>query len=421
MALITRRAALAGAALSAPTVLASTIAGARAVRAQSAGPIRIGFAGAVSGPFAIIGNDIRAGCDLAVAHVNATGGVMGRPVELVVRDTKANPTEAVAVVREMLSDGIRHITGGAFGFEALAQAPIVQDAGGIYIVNGTQNMPVTHEGYRPCMFRISDNDVEGTRALVQMAIDRYAHITDWAYFGIDSETNNASGRLFQKLLTEESAARGRKVNVLDPLVIKAGSGDGKNQISSIMASPTQGIYSIMYGADGITVYNQARAFGFNDKIKVILDKGNEISFAKAMKRNVPRNFWCYTPWYHGAYRDNPLSRMLYDGWVARTGDKYPQGYLGFGSSAVFTLTDAMKAARSTDPAALIGALEGGLVVETAKGKARFRREDHQIMADINFIEFAPADEEPGFRIADSAVYDGGKMLEPATPGVAFKF
>ncbi len=391
----------------------------RQARAQAAQPVRVALATPLSGPIAIIGNDVKLGAELAVEWINSNGGAGGRRIELLVRDSKNNANDAVSVVRELVADGVKLITAGLSGFEALAQMPVIDEAGGLYIVNGTQAMAVTHEAFKRSMFRATDNDIEGTRALVQLAMDRYGDVTDWAVFTVDTQANLASALLFQRLLTEESKARGKTVNFIEPLLVKPGSGDGKVQLSKIMSSNTQGIYSQLVGSDGISIWTQARSFNLQSKVRAIVDKGSEVGFAKAMKRNVPNNFWTMTTWNHRLY-DNVQSKALYDGYVARTGDKVPPGWLYNGASPMHIFAQAIAATGTIEPAKLIDALEGGLAINSPKGALRFRREDHQVLADVCAMKFDPADTEQGFEVADVARMEGAKLLEPAAPGVAFK-
>ena len=57
------------------------------------------------------GRHLKAGLELAVADVNGLGGVGGRPLELLIRDTGAGPAEAVAIVDELHKDGVAAIAG----------------------------------------------------------------------------------------------------------------------------------------------------------------------------------------------------------------------------------------------------------------------------------------------------------------------
>jgi branched-chain amino acid transport system substrate-binding protein len=399
---------------------AGTLAGLRVARAQQSGPVKIGFASCLSGPLAIIGNDILMGAQLATDYINKNGGAAGRQVELVVKDTKTNPNESVAVVRELLSDGVKLIVGGLYGPEAAGQTPIVAEANGILVIQGTQAMSVTHEQYVRNMFRTSEDSVETMMGFVRLAVDKYPDVTDWVFFAIDSASDRQAWDVFNKLMTQEFGKIGKKVNFIDPIWVKVGATDFHNELAAIMSSPVQGIYSLVYGSAGITAYTQAHALGLQNKVKVIFDSGNEIGFAKAMKQNVPPNMWVTTPWYHALYPGNAVSDSIYQAYVAKTGDHIPQGWLQFGAAPVFALAKGVETAGgSTETDRVIAALESGVTFNTLKGPGRFRKDDHQMVADLNYIEYAPTSEDPGFKIAEMIKYDGAQYLEPPAPGKTY--
>ncbi len=63
------------------------------------GQIKIGFPIPLSGPTATYGVPILKGAELAVEEINAQGGLLGRKLELLSRDSKANADEAVRLAR----------------------------------------------------------------------------------------------------------------------------------------------------------------------------------------------------------------------------------------------------------------------------------------------------------------------------------
>lgn len=69
---------------------------------DAAEPIRIGFLGELSGPFSIWGVPARNGMQLAVEELNDAGGIQGRTVEIVERDTQGVPEEGVTGLRELI-------------------------------------------------------------------------------------------------------------------------------------------------------------------------------------------------------------------------------------------------------------------------------------------------------------------------------
>ena len=66
------------------------------------GPIKVGIATCLSGPPAIFGKHNINGFKLAVEEVNNKGGVLGRKIEVVTRDTKFKPDIALSVAKELV-------------------------------------------------------------------------------------------------------------------------------------------------------------------------------------------------------------------------------------------------------------------------------------------------------------------------------
>jgi branched-chain amino acid transport system substrate-binding protein len=122
MTKITRRTTLAalGSAIAMPMLRSSAFA--------QSGPIKIGYAGALTGPAAFTGVDIRRGAELAIADVNSRGGVKGRKLELDARDDEHNPVRTVAQYRELVErEGVVAMVGATNSASMLALAPIVND------------------------------------------------------------------------------------------------------------------------------------------------------------------------------------------------------------------------------------------------------------------------------------------------------
>lgn len=132
-------------------------------------PIRIGLAG----PFGEArGASMQVAAELAVAELNAAGGLRGRPVELVVFDDSASAERAVAVARELTADPsvvavVGHLTSGA----TLAAAPIYGGAQPVMLISPSASSPlVTQAG--PWTFRVCPTDALHGVRLASWARDR---------------------------------------------------------------------------------------------------------------------------------------------------------------------------------------------------------------------------------------------------------
>lgn len=68
--------------------------------ARAAEPIRIGWLGSLSGPLSAAAQVINRGIEYSLEETNQAGGVNGRPLQLVTRDTTGDPTKAVNLAQE---------------------------------------------------------------------------------------------------------------------------------------------------------------------------------------------------------------------------------------------------------------------------------------------------------------------------------
>src|SRR5579864_2240438 len=89
---------------------------------MAADSIKIGFPIPLSGPTAVYGEPVLKGAELAVSEINAKGGVLGRKLEILSRDSKASADEAVRLSRELI---IKNNVDFLLGTLTSAEAPAV--------------------------------------------------------------------------------------------------------------------------------------------------------------------------------------------------------------------------------------------------------------------------------------------------------
>ena len=117
---ITRRQALKSASAAA---LASSIA--KPAIAQK-DPILIGYLPALTGPSSSTGIGINRGVQMAVQEINAAGGIDGRQIELISRDTQSDPTKAVNGAAELTrGHKVNVVFGPINSGEAIAVVPML--------------------------------------------------------------------------------------------------------------------------------------------------------------------------------------------------------------------------------------------------------------------------------------------------------
>ena len=125
---LTRRAALAG--------LAATAIGAPAIirRAAAADPIRVGVISPLTGAWTVYGKAHSAGFQMAVDEINAKGGVLGRPLEVILGDSKTEPRIVVEQANRLIrQERVDFLAGTFSSAERNAAGPVVTAANKILL------------------------------------------------------------------------------------------------------------------------------------------------------------------------------------------------------------------------------------------------------------------------------------------------
>jgi branched-chain amino acid transport system substrate-binding protein len=134
-------------------------------------PIRIGWLSSLTGPLSSAAIAENQGVGFAIDQINAAGGVNGRQLELLTRDTAGDPTKAVNFAQQLLfSDKAAAIIGPVNSGESLATVPIVARAGIPNIVIGTVDELTDVKKY-PRAFRAINTNEQWIRAANKYAID----------------------------------------------------------------------------------------------------------------------------------------------------------------------------------------------------------------------------------------------------------
>src|SRR5947199_448705 len=84
------------------TVVSVFVIGASPTVAQQ--PVRIGASMALTGKYALQGGYARDGYQLCQKHVNAQGGVLGRPIEFLIRDDRSDEKAAIGVYEKLIAE-----------------------------------------------------------------------------------------------------------------------------------------------------------------------------------------------------------------------------------------------------------------------------------------------------------------------------
>jgi branched-chain amino acid transport system substrate-binding protein len=138
-------------------------------------PVRVGLIAPLTGGSADFGNSVRLGAELAVKEINESGGLLGRPLELVARDDKANPDEGRKVSEDLvLKEKVDFTIGFCNTGVAMKSLDVFQTNKHLLMVPCSQGTAVTTK-YPPAesyIFRVAPPDNINARFLINEIVDR---------------------------------------------------------------------------------------------------------------------------------------------------------------------------------------------------------------------------------------------------------
>jgi branched-chain amino acid transport system substrate-binding protein len=344
------------------------------VAADAQKPIKVGMPMPLSGPPALFGDPATKGALMFVEELNAKGGVLGRKIELLVRDSKADANEAVRVARELiLKDNVDFLVGTLTSAEGPAVSVVAKENKIVFIAPIPKTDQLTAaDKLHPYVFRVAaTTTMEGRSAaeiVAKWPVTRVATMSfDYAY-----------GQDVTKAFVEHLKKVKPGVQIVDQQWPKLGEQDYNPFINAQMAKRPEAVFSSIWGGFFVTYSKQAKALGFFDAIKynfIGVGEAATPETTKSMGADYPVGIWgnSYDAFYWGetsAHRDYVarLSKYLKD--------EYPSSWAIQGYIGMQFLTEAIRKANSTDSDKVAQALLG-LAVETPMGKLTIREKDHQ--------------------------------------------
>jgi len=222
--------------------------------AAAADPIPVGVYAALTGATAEFGTATRDGSRLAADEINARGGVLGRPIRLIIEDDQGRPEEAAAVVTKLITrDRVVAVIGENASSRSLAAAPICQANRVPMISPSSTNPEVTQKGnyiFRVCFIDPYQGDAIAAFVRNNLKLDRVAVLQD--------VKNDYSVGLAQ-FFTEAFTRRGGRVPVNQSYA--EGDNDFRAQLTAIRRVAPQAVFIPGYYTDVGQIAIQARDLG----------------------------------------------------------------------------------------------------------------------------------------------------------------
>ncbi|MGQ0662603.1 MAG: branched-chain amino acid ABC transporter substrate-binding protein [Pseudomonadota bacterium] len=233
-----------------------------AVSGAQAQEILIASVGPMTGQYAAFGEQLKRGAEMAVADINAKGGVMGRRLKLEIGDDACDPRQARAVAEQMASRKVVFVAGHFCSSSSIPASEVYAEAKILQITPASTNPALTDQAagkgwinvFRTCGRDDAQGLVAGAFLADKFKGKKVAIIHDKSTYGkgIADETKKAMN------------AKGLQEAMYE--AITQGDKDFTALISKMKAGGIDAIYLGLYHTEAGLIVRQARGQGLNSQV-----------------------------------------------------------------------------------------------------------------------------------------------------------
>src|SRR6201991_3965054 len=347
-------------------------------RAQ-AKTIKIGMPTILSGRVAQLGTSSRNAVLMEVEKVNASGGLAGRQIEMVIRDSKGQPQEAARIARELVNtDGCEMLLDGEASSGSFAVHEVARDLGVLCIHTCSEASSLTADPKQhiPNAFRcvrqgIHDSIVGGSYAA---AIAKAKGLKKWATCSPDYAYGRDTTGEFALYLKRFAP----DVEIISESWPKLFQPDYTEVVTKILQAKPQALYTCLWGGDLTSYIDQANIYALFSQMEVFAVNTAD-NTARTVMKNLPKGIHSGNR-YIKTYPGTPENAAWGDAYKAKYGE-YPTNWSWENATAIMLIAEAAKKANSADGKKLAEAMKG-LKIKCpfgADGTVTMRAEDNTLI------------------------------------------
>ncbi len=329
-------------------------------------PIKVGLTTDLTGIAAAYARSQVNGVQLAIDHINAGGGLLGRKLELLVRDSQLKPDLGTSHTRDLITrENIDFLIGPDGSAVGMTVSAVAKQYKKVVMMTIPNTPRITTETFHPYVFTVVPSGLMEARAMAEAIGPGNKRI---AFIGGDYEAAHQGLKYFREWLAKVNPS----AEVVAEAWPKLGEPDYSSYITSLMSSKPDVIFSYLWGADLIGFIKQGKPYGVFDKTKVaslvFLDDlkalGNEMPDGVIAQMRAPffaiegARVTKYVEQYRAKFND------------------YPADWAIMGYEGMQILAQAIKQSGSLESDSIVKAVEQ-IKYDGIRGPISFRGIDHQ--------------------------------------------
>lgn len=343
-----------------------------AAAAPSGEPIVLGELVSQSGPFAMFANGHK-GAQLAVEQINATDGVLGRPLELLTHDDKSNPAEGTKLFRELASKNVLAIIGNSSSSVVFAANPMSLELKMPYVIS----MGYSHAFTEKLSHRYFFSTITSDRVFAYALAENLSKQPATRYCTVGNDF------VYGRSIT--AAVMGR-LKILKPTVqvipgcefwVPMGQLDFTPQITAIMGQkPDALMFGGVVGVSSDAFVKQAKAFRlFSKMLGAHPSLGMPTNNRGLQKGDVPEGILTGSDYPYPPV-DTKISQAFFTAYKERW-NELPYEISANAYASIYLIAKTIEKAGKVDREALVDAMPGMNFTHPVMGEVSIRAMDHQ--------------------------------------------
>ncbi len=373
------------------------IVGAGAADAQESDSVVVGLNIPLSGSYKDQGEDEERAYKLAIDEINSKGGVLGKKIRYVIRDTRTNAETAKKNALELITEhDVVMVTGGSSSAVAIAQSDVCQEYGVIFMTGLTHSNATT--GYMKTpgghvvqkahrhTFRWFFNAWMTGMIIAPYLIERFGEGSEYYYITADYTW----GRSLEETMRWETELAG--CDTLGAVKTKLGKKSFTAELTKAKAADPDVLVLILFGNDMVTAMKRAYKMGLKDKMKIVVPL-MELNMAYGAGVDAMEGVISTKNWYWEHEKKYPGTRRFVKAFRSKY-KKAPGSAAACAWVAIHEWAAAAKSAGGFASDGIIKALEGRRFT-LLKGEEEWRSWDHQAISSAFIVEGKSKSESKG--------------------------
>ncbi len=348
--------------------------------------VKVGLNYPKTGPYSVQGLDQWRAANLAAEEINAAGGINGKTVEIVWRDSQSKVDVSKANVNDLIdNEGVSMVFGGSSSGVAVAAGEICQEKGVPFFGTLTYSNATTGKDGHRYTFRECYNAWMGGKALamyLKMNFNgkRYFYITaDYTWgWSVEKSLRNLTG-------TED---KGAHQSTLTPFP-GATDSDFRSALDKAKVANPDVLVLVLFGKDMASAATIAHEMGLKNTAQIVVPNVTlgmaESAGPEVMEGVVGALPWCWQVPYKYDY---PRGKKFVEDFSAKY-NRYPSTSGASAYTILYEYKGAVERAGTFDGESVVKALEGHKYT-LLKGEQEWRDFDHQSVQAVYAVKCKPA-------------------------------